>query len=195
MQPVDPITNLDPATRVTLRALGLHLTFTIDPSMMMVAIFLVFVLTSCGIAMCRPGPYRLSNMRATLGLCPPSSASTASSSPPTDQGVWIALKSGVSGGTPGPRPVPHPEDSEKHTVRAQRQYWRQHKSVRSAGNPRRTVIHSLQTTPSREAGADRTAPYEQRTDHATAGPEASSSGDSGGQHEQDDQASDLRKLF
>lgn len=115
-----------------------------------VLIPMTYIVTGIAIAPNQARHKTDSNKRAKLCACPPSSASTATNSPPTDQGVWIAVKSGYAGGTPGPKPTPHPEDSGKHTVRAQKQYWRQHKHVRSAANRRRKVIHLPQTTPSRD---------------------------------------------
>lgn len=119
-----------------------------------------------------PRRYPRSNKRAIIGSCPPSSASTAENSPATDHGVWIAVKSGVPNATPDPSPTPHDEDSDKHTVRAQKKYWRTHSSAPSAVGHRRRVIRSPQTTSSPEPEAASTARSEPCTDRATAEPGA-----------------------
>lgn len=113
MQPVDPINDLGPA-KTDLHLFGLHM--AVDPSMMWWAIFLVFVLTQYGIAKCRPGRYQLSNMRAMMRSCPPSSASTAENSPATDHAATTANRNAPHGSTPDPRPTRHSGDSGKRTA-------------------------------------------------------------------------------
>lgn len=198
MQPADPIIVIDARSRLGLHLFGLHL--TVDPSLMWWGIFLAFGTTSFCIGLYR-GRYPLSNKRATLGSCPPSSVSTAETSPAPDHGVWIALKSGVCAATPGPRETPHPEDLEKHTVRAQKRYWRQHGHAPSAGARRRTVIHSRPTTSFLGLSAAETPHCGPSTAHATAEQEGSSPAgapevaDTPTRASTGEQASDLGFLF
>lgn len=63
-----------------------------------------------------PRRYPRSNKRATLGPCPPSSASTAKNSPATDHAATAASRNAPRASMPDPRAIPPRADSGRHTV-------------------------------------------------------------------------------